>query len=260
MFNQIRTLLMNINGDSSCFEDVPGDQLIPEEYRQVKLPTYLNVVRARLFGSSPDRAMLNYKVNQLLQLIDATDLRGYITAEDPRITYTVSNFFEESWFKPQLVEISDTSDEGSFIVTGKGSAPDKSGISRYRYYIEADSSSITIRRINWPTRELTETLVFNDNLSEPVPLPYSGYSIRVRLNNLPASCTVNGFLRPTVSLLDTLDGTYTIGEPYLLQLFGLGEEPYATFKNCWSNHPDFAYRLSGFVLALAYRTAEVQNA
>lgn len=260
MFNHVRNLLMNINGDSSCFEDVPGDQLIPEDYKQVKLPTYLNVVRSRLFGASPDRAMLNYRVNQLLQLVESTDLNSYVLEKDPRLTYTVSNFFDDTWFKPQLIEITDNSDEGSFTVIGKGTSPDKSGISRYRYYIEADSSSITVRRLNWPTRETTETLVFESNLSEPVELPYSGYSVRVRLNNLPATCTVNGFLRPSANLLDIADSTYTIGEPYLLQLFGLGEEPYATFKNCWSNHPDFAYRLSGLVLALAYRTDEVRNA
>lgn len=45
-----------------------------------------------------------------------------------------------------------------------------------------------------------------------------------------------------------------LGEPVFLELFGVApEEPYATFKNLWFDHPLPAYRLAGFVLAYIYR-------
>ena len=66
MFNHARTLLMNLSGDAGdlYISDYPGDEMIPADYRAVALPTYLQVVRSRLFGVTPDRAMLNYRVAQ----------------------------------------------------------------------------------------------------------------------------------------------------------------------------------------------------
>lgn len=52
-----------------------------------------------------------------------------------------------------------------------------------------------------------------------------------------------------------------MGEPAALDLFGVeSAEPYATFKNLWFDHPLPAYKLSGIVLALIYRTEEMRGA
>lgn len=52
----------------------------------------------------------------------------------------------------------------------------------------------------------------------------------------------------------------TMGEPAFLELFGLKDvEPYLTFKNLWFDHPLPAYKLSGIVLALIYRTEELRG-
>ena len=49
-----------------------------------------------------------------------------------------------------------------------------------------------------------------------------------------------------------------LGEPFYLQLFGVGNvEPYATFKNIWFDHPNQAYRMAAFTLAMIYRTNEI---
>lgn len=51
-----------------------------------------------------------------------------------------------------------------------------------------------------------------------------------------------------------------LGESAFLDIFGVApEEPYATFKNLWFDHPLPAYRLSGLVLALIYRTEELRG-
>lgn len=59
------------------------------------------------------------------------------------------------------------------------------------------------------------------------------------------------------TLIPTLE---MLGEPVFLELFGVNpEEPYATFRNLWFNHPLTVYRLIGLTLAVIYRTEEARN-
>lgn len=71
---------------------------------------------------------------------------------------------------------------------------------------------------------------------------------------------VTAFAPPSsaVSLLPLLE---VIGEPNLLELFGVSnrDQPYATFKNLWFDHPLAAYRLAGFTMAMIYRTEEIRR-
>lgn len=75
------------------------------------------------------------------------------------------------------------------------------------------------------------------------------WAINMQANPSPAITT----LMPTLELL---------GEPIFIDLFGVAEEePYATFKNLWFDHPLPNYRLAGLTLAFIYRAEEqrVQN-
>lgn len=75
----------------------------------------------------------------------------------------------------------------------------------------------------------------------------SRWTIETRANPAPALTTI----LPTLEIL---------GEPAFLQLFGVSQnEPYATFKNLWFDHPLPTYRLAGLVLALIYRTEEYRG-
>ena len=71
---------------------------------------------------------------------------------------------------------------------------------------------------------------------------------------------VTAFATPAsvVSLLPILE---IMGEPNLLELFGVSnrDQPYATFKNLWFDHPLAAYRLAGFAMAMIYRTEEIRR-
>jgi hypothetical protein len=88
----------------------------------------------------------------------------------------------------------------------------------------------------------------------------SGYKFRINSQETDLKWRVEGFLRPTSDLYSIEEGLRSVGEPYLLQLFGVSnEEPYLTFRNCWERHPEFAYRLGGLVLAMIYRTEEIMN-
>ncbi len=81
MVNHVRTLLLN--------EDGAGEEYVPPGYRKAQLPEALQRVRDILFGPSPDRRMLVYRVRQFMAILHSTPLATFVTRADPRITYTL---------------------------------------------------------------------------------------------------------------------------------------------------------------------------
>jgi hypothetical protein len=57
VLNHFRTLLVNVSANG---EDI-AEEKIPSNFTPARLPTCVQAVRRVLFGSSPDRAMLNYR-------------------------------------------------------------------------------------------------------------------------------------------------------------------------------------------------------
>ena len=264
MYNHIRNLLVNLTGNDSYYSNVPGDELIPSEYFEIEnLPTFLQVARSRIFGAKPDRAMLNYRAAQLLEMISCTDLQDYVLATDHRITYEKSGQSLKSGFEPEVVKLGGAATD---ILTLKNTPvrPDITGRSGYEYHISIETTptdTVTVAKRSWPASTETFDLTITDGLSQEIPLTGSGFKVYVNAATDGAAWLVKGFTRPSTDLSAIEESLREIGEPYLLQIFGVKDvEPYLTFKNCWNNHPDLAYRLGGIVLAIAYRTGELTNA
>jgi hypothetical protein len=67
-------------------------------------------------------------------------------------------------------------------------------------------------------------------------------------------------VNPAPLVTSVIPAIELLGEPAFLEIFGVeNKEPYLTFKNLWFDHPLPAYRLSGIVLALIYRTEELRG-
>lgn len=264
MFNHARTLLMNISGESGFIPDYPGDELIPTDYRPVQLPGWLDVFRMRFFGATPDRAMLNYRVAEIMQTIAATELQSYVLALDPRITYSSypKQLALPETFQPKVHRYSGAANDFLTLV-GSPVRPDSSGRCGYSYVVKIDDigqPSINIDRQTFPFIETENILSLNNGLSAEFDLPYSGYKIRVNTTNPQAAWTVKGFLRPQTTLAEIDQTLHSVGEPYLIQLLGVdSSEPYKTFRNCWYHHPELPYRLGGIILAMIYRTEALRN-
>jgi hypothetical protein len=260
MYNYGRTLLLNVTGDDLYFANVPGDELISSEYVQQDLPSYLRNFRKALFGAAPDRAMLDYRAAQLLQLVEATELQQHILALDPRLTYSSYQLQLAApvTFSPAVTQYGEIDPLKILTVIGGAGSPDSSGGSGYDYRVTLDGVNITIDRLTPPPTTTQHVLSFTSGLSASYDLPGSGYKIRVNTSTLSGGWSIKGFLRPTLAL-DTIEAEIqNLGESQFLQLFGVTDaEPYVTFKNCWNNHPEFAYRLGGLVLAYIYRTKEL---
>lgn len=264
MYNHARTLLINLTGSTGFISNSPGEELIPATYSQLILPGYINSIRSRLFGANPDRAMLNYRTAQLLQVIASTELQTYVVALDSRITYQLNklNLATDNVFDPVVNRYAGTSGDVLTLV-GDMASPDVSGQSAYNFNIKVISdggTKLQISRLTFPLQENEEPLYLVNGLSPEFNLPFSNYKFRVNTLNVGAAWTISGFLRPTSTISEINENLKAIGEPGLLSLFGTtNQEPYTTFKNCWQYHPEFSYQLSGFLLALIYRTEEIRN-
>jgi len=260
LYNHARTLLLNLTGSDNVFSDYPGDELIPAEFQKLELSTALNVFRSRIFGASPDRAMLNYRANQLLQIVEATKLQDYVLKLDPRITY--SSYREQlvvpTTFQPKVQKYAGpVSAELSLI--GSPSRPDITGRCEYSYQVTVHSGIVKVTRLSIPNSVTESPITLTNGLSELVQLPGSNYQFRINTTDETAAWKVYGFLRPQTALSEIESNLHNVGEAYLLDLFGhVKVEPYLTFWNC-TTHPEFAYRLGGFVLAMIYRTEEIRN-
>lgn len=263
MLNHVRTLLLNRDGDNTPGADFPGEQAVPVAYRELELPAYLDSVRARLFGATPDRAMLNYRLWQYMTVLHATELGDYVLDYDERVTYlgsTRTELFDPATFRPAVLPLTG-SPEAELHIQGSGDSPDASG--RMRFDIAIDiltSSTVQVQQKTPPAQSDVYTFTFTGGLSDRQPLGDTGYGFLLSTNGPGYSWQVTGYNRPTYELGDIEMSLRGIGEPTILQLFGVNpSEPLKTFRNLWQNHTEMPYRLGGLLLAVAHRTEQVRR-
>ena len=231
-----------------------GEVAVSPDYVPVVLPSWLVNIRAKLFGTSPDRAMLNYRLAQLMPLIALTGLQEYVVALDPRLTYGTTappDLFNPANYVPQI----STDANSELFVVGSAVSPDQLGQIAYSFTVSTpgDSATVTVTSLTTAAGPQLFTPAVTDGLFAPVPLGETGYSAVVPVN--AGLWTVSGYAQPTWTLGQLNAYLHTLGEDELLQLFGLVlTEPYLTFSNCFNNHPELSYQLGGLVLAVAYQT------
>jgi hypothetical protein len=102
-------------------------------------------------------------------------------------------------------------------------------------------------------------------LLEPAGVSFFSSAMGMRMpstegQELQAQWLVETKANPAPIITTAFPSLEMLGEPIFLELFGSAPaEPYSTFKNLWFDHPLPAYRLSGLVLALIYRTEELRK-
>lgn len=259
MFNHARTLLLNLDGASSPGPDFLAEELIPPSYRQLRLPTYLETVRSRLFGTTPDRAMLNYRGKQLLQLLHASPLVEFVTALDSRITYDRPRDQALSFelFQPQVQQISGAA--AQLFIVGSPEIPDVTGQVKHSFTVDILGDTVRVTKLS-PMLTYVDDLSLSANLSPSYPLQGFGYQFRVDTTNPACAWNIDGYLQPRWDLGQLAANLTSIGETVTVQLFGVTNvEPWATFRNLWFQHKELPYRLGGLLLATIYRIEEVRQ-
>lgn len=251
---------MNINGDG--YGRYPGDEYLPTEYLAQNLPTSLDIIRQQLFGSDPDRVMRNYRCQQLLRMLHATELEEFVLDPDPRITYdpAADTFLHPDNFMAVAKPLNTTQ---KLYFAGSPGSPDDLGRCYHQWNIDviSDSTVEVIRRTRPVSSVITEYTV-TDKLSSLVPLHGSGLMVRFGEGS-GAQWRIEATERPTRTLGQMEAMLRQIGEPHMLTLFGVGsargtQEPWLTFRNLWTKHHELPYSLGGLVLALIYYTDQVR--
>ena len=262
MFNHARTLLVNRRADQSPGPDYLAEELIPPEFTPLSLPSYLLRLREWLFGTTPDRAMLNYRTRQLLSLIHATETEQFVLDLDPRITYEIHNeedLIKFEAFRPLVEQYSGV--PATFSILGDYDPPDSVGQLRYDFDVDVLlGNTIEVKRLTPKSQNQILDLTLTNGLSQQFDLPGVGWKFQINTDNPGAAWRIGGYLRPKWSLGSLATAIERLGEPLFLELFG--PQPtgaYRTFYNLWWSHLELPYRLAGLTLAIIYRTEEVRR-
>jgi hypothetical protein len=289
-----------------------GYEYIPPSFRPVTIPPALTIIRNLLFGSNPDNYFLNFRVNELMSYLHATELAEYVYKLDNRVTYWPR--IGRPYFEPSSRRVTITQIYGRPMrlnVAGNLSALTAIGKAFNFYTVSLrravdNGASILQMEVRYEGKRDSRFTVAVPNLKSPpiVSLPDtelnlrlnpSGYSqeyseLMTEINDfivvesydpamtdklseeqlslgvgndvsrLDAQWLVETKVNPAPAITTVMSSMELLGEPVYLDIFGVEDkEPYLTFKNLWFDHPLSAYRLSGIVLALIYRTEELRG-
>lgn len=255
MLNHARCLLMNVDGGPSD-PDALCEELVDPDYRAARLPTALRAVREAVFGSDPDRHMLNYRCRQLLTAAEATPLAEYLDAYDPRKTYDYRGDAELVLAAGYSAAVVDAAQVGTTLTLfGRPTAADVTGRIESRVRVE-----VTTPGFADVTNETTGSKVLL-GFAPGDRLPLRGTGMDFRLDSAASGQLffVTVMARPVRDVWDVVAGVAGLGEPTLIALFGAGnDQPNKTFRELFSRKKELPLRAAALVCALVARTEEVR--
>ena len=263
MLNHARTLLMNIDGANNPGPTFFGEEAVPADFRELELPSFLVAIRQQLFGSDPDRSMMNYRLWQFMRVLHSTeDLAQHVTAFDPRVTYVDSqrtDLFDRESFQPEIVQLAGA--RAALSPQDGPAPPDLVGRVYHQYLVEVlTGATVRVTQETTPIKQDIVPYTFTSGLSGRVDLFDSGWGVLMGTDSGGTSWKFQVRNRPTFDLGQLVVMLERIGEPVLLELFGLvPDEPFRTFKNLWEQNDETPFKLGGLLLALITRTDEVRR-
>ena len=176
MINHARTLLLNRDGVGH--HGYVGEEYSPTEYHAVELPSFCHNVRLALFGQQPDWLMYNYRARELMQMLHATELAGFVTDLDSRVTYSFDNLSKpfESVFPFQ---------RGAAGSTNVLRLTDGDNVDWYRTIDNADPSVSQTGSWTTATGGTEEDIYYNNSEVTSNPATSDGDWWQHRINSVP---------------------------------------------------------------------------
>jgi len=259
MINHVRTLLLNKNGAERPAADFFYEEYVQDDYHSVELGR-LTAVREALLGSNADDAYINYRLHQIMKVLHSTEYVSYVTALDARFTYDHERAITEVEPTYAVHGMTETAAEGDILFLGRAEAAEKEYRLLHVWTAEIVAAD-TVRLIHKNPAETSEqTYVVSSGVSEIIDLP-STTDVSFRFNGSQAvgkKWLLSVRKRPIGGPEDMVASLAVLGEEADSVLYST-VEPYDTFRRLWLQHPYWNYRLSGAVLALAYRTEALRN-
>lgn len=259
MFNHVRTLLLNRSGDKVPGATFLGEEPVPVQYRQRPLSSGVESLRRVLFGSNPDRAGLNYRLRQFMPLLHAGPWRDHVTALDSRITYNplrTSDLFASAVFQPVAIPVLGTTELPVWL--GSEQNPDSHGRLFHEWLVKiTDESTATVYRRTLPVTTSVQEFTVSNQLSSPISLTGSGYSIRCR-GVAGSYWVIRVYVRPQQTISDLRLRLRQGNEASLAAVLDLEPgEPFKTFREMWRRGQETTTQMAGVLLALAYTMHDI---
>ncbi len=262
MVNHGRTLLANMGvlpeGQLSY-----GEEYIPVDFFPVKLPGYMDRIRDRLFGRSPDRTMVNYRVRQMFACVTAAGMSSYAKMLDSRTTYDLY----DNQFIDNPAQISSTQNTGSAswtlrIIPSVDDMVKDSRLVDGWSVVMTSSTEVVITRLIPSYEQKTVTLTYSGVASQQILLPGSSTVITIgpgeTFTDAP-SWTVNALYTPRVSFKDAVESIREMAGDDVAKLFS-GPYPLTLLNNVWNISPSFFHSATAaLALALIHKTEQIRS-
>ncbi len=256
MINHARMLLLNRDGSKRPMPTFFGEEYVPTMFRPVDLPSELLTARRALLGSNPDDAGINYMLWQYVRIMHSTEFEDYVYALDTRVTYLHAKTLVDYPFGP----VADNNGD-ALQFHGEPALGGSDGRLQETWKIEQLAQG-SYRLTNMHTgRVSTESVSVTDGVTDFMPIPgHSSYQVRVFVG---AVTTGLWYITYTSKPQATLDPTARAGQLNNMSaavrtaLFP-ARDPFKTFAALWDRESRFAYKMSGALLALVYRTEELR--
>ncbi len=254
MINHFRNLLLNRSGTPSTPRTTPGEEFVDPRFVARIPPSYLRTPLQILFGRSPDRVYLNYRLRQIMQMLHETELEEYILAFDRRVTYLP---FDNDEFLTSVfgAEINQFSGSSSLTLTGSHVGNDGPGITQQQWRVEVMSgNNVEIRRRTPPLTDSVLPYTLAAGRTSQIPLSGTDLLFEIQDPVIGDAWEIYSTGRPQQSLADLLPQfSASLGDVGLIGLFGIAPvEPFLTFQNLWLQNPLFGYKYGGLLLAIGH--------
>jgi hypothetical protein len=260
VINHARTLILNRNGSPRQDSSFYLEEFVDPSFKKVALPYELQAAHDVLVELDADDAFANFRMQQYMRLLHSTEFASYALALDPRVTYL------RPAPPPVLssVEVVQQLSGATRLTLEFMGAPAVNFASpRVINDWVAESANpnvLSIKHAQTGTNVLPY-MNFVDGLSDVVVMPtQANFLLRVHGDVLEPDQRwfIKTFTAPTDDVSDTLLRLLDLNPRFIEAVFPK-RAPFTVFKDLWDKNAILAYRMSGFLLAMAYRIQEIRN-
>lgn len=248
MINHVRSLLLN-SADTG-YRDQPWEEFVPTDYRVRPVNAGMRAVRTALFGSVPDRYMLNYRLRQFMPTLHTPDLEPYTLRHDPRVTYLpFDDTPDVNVFIPKILHVVG---DGDLALVGKAVADEARGTLFYRWKIEVISpTQVTVRKLAKPQTQEQYSFTLSGGRSNLIPLQSN---LWFTITGTTGSVWIVELLaRPVRSLHSIITSVHENAcADVLPDVFGTRKtQVMRELEALWHDHAWPQYQLAGLLLGMA---------
>jgi len=148
----------------------------------------------------------------------------------------------------------DSGDESRLFIAGHHEPDESAGILEQQWRVEViDDSTAQITRQSPPLTTTSESFTTTDKLTSEIPLAGTGLKCRISEPAAGATWLITSRAKPQNDFGATLQSAARlIVQSGIDKLFLSADEPIPTLKAVWETHPQFPYKYSALLLAIAY--------